>query len=98
MKKILLLALLGLASCGRSTNQESVNSPKEEHCIIMDNVLMCPDGSEIDIPEEDHPGVIEVIVEVVVDVTPEIEDDPDVHCERNNRNKRKCKRIKRRKK
>lgn len=81
--KILFILCLLLAACGTSNGV----LPDTQTCTIFEYVMMCPDGTEYELPEPvDEP--VDVVTE------PTTEEDPDALCEKDNRNNRKCRRIK----
>ncbi len=83
--KVIFIICLLVSGCGKSGSTEA---PTEElTCTIVGNTMMCPDGTEYVLPEP-----VQEPIDVVTE--PAVEEDEEAVCERDNRNGRKCRRIK----
>lgn len=100
MKKIvIILATIFVTACGKkNASFTEVNAPQP--CTIVEDTMLCPDGTEYVLPDpEDYPVVnlppITVEEEIIVVITvPADEEEPVAICEKDNRNGKKCRKVK----
>lgn len=98
---ILFITALLLGACGKKNNASFTDVGGDQTCTIVDNIMTCPDGTEyvLPTPEDVTPVVVvepDLDITVVVETEPSSPEEPDALCERNNRHKRKCRKIKKR--
>lgn len=85
-----LAVLLIVVACGRMQSQPDAGDP----CVVTDIDVNCEDNDYEPIPEDTEEG--DVIITTPPMDEDDIEDNPDneIICEKDNRNKRKCRKVK----
>lgn len=94
-KMIMLVSLAAMFLIGcNNARFMYVNEPDTPQlCTVVEQGLLCSDGQVYVIPPH-----VDCEEGEVVETEPTDETDPDAICEKDNRNKKKCKKIKREKK
>ena len=90
--KLFFITCLIVSGCGRSGD----NNIETEvlTCTIVENTLMCPDGTEYPLPDVEATPEVSPVPEGPVVTEPSEEEDPESACARHNRYKNKCRKIK----
>lgn len=88
---IFLLIGLLLTGCGKDSHTEITETIT---CVVQNRTMVCSDGINYELPDDEES--VEEPTQVEVEPTPE--KNPEAICEKNNRNKRKCVKVKKDKK